>query len=117
MRKVHGMLKPNGCFVANVPSYQFLFGKHDEAWGHKRRYSGKELRAKLEASGFKIEFLRHWNLLVLPVTVLAKISGKDYPQKEVSSMMGSYVLLEKLLLLESRVNKSFGLSILCKARK
>ena len=37
MRKVHGMLTPNGCIVVNVPAYQVLFGKHDIALGHKRR--------------------------------------------------------------------------------
>jgi SAM-dependent methyltransferase len=116
MRKVHGMLKPAGCVVANVPSYHFLFGKHDEVLGHKRRYSDMELKAKLEASGFKIEFFSHWNLLVLPVTVLTKISGKDYPLKALN-ISGLSVSLEKLLLLELKVNKSFGLSILCKARK
>jgi 2-polyprenyl-3-methyl-5-hydroxy-6-metoxy-1,4-benzoquinol methylase len=117
MRKVHGMLKPDGCIVVNVPSYRFLFGKHDVALGHKRRYSDDELKAKLKASGFKIEYFRHWNLLALPIGVLAKISQKDYPREIVSRITPLSKLLEKMLLLESKANNSFGISVLCKARK
>jgi 2-polyprenyl-3-methyl-5-hydroxy-6-metoxy-1,4-benzoquinol methylase len=117
IRKVHSMLKPNGCIVVNVPSYQFLFGKHDVALGHKRRYSDKELKTKLKASGFKIECFRHWNLLAFPITIFMKISNKDYPHERVSNIAVLSKLLEKTLLMESKVNYSFGISILCKARR
>jgi 2-polyprenyl-3-methyl-5-hydroxy-6-metoxy-1,4-benzoquinol methylase len=117
LRKIYAMLKPKGCILVNVPSYQFLFSKHDVALGHKRRYSDKELKTKLEASGFKIERFRHWNLLAFPIAVLIKISRKDYPHEEVSNITALSVLLEKTLLSESRVNYFFGISILCKARK
>ncbi len=117
MRKVHAMLKPNGCIVVNVPSYQFLFGKHDIALGHKRRYSDNELKNKLEDSGFKVEYLRHWNLLALPITIVTKISKKDYPHERVSNITFLSKLLERMLLAESRLNYLFGISILCKARK
>jgi hypothetical protein len=100
-----------------VPSYRFLFGKHDIALGHKRRYSDEELKAKLKASGFKVEHFRHWNLLAFPIGVLTKISQKDYPPEIVSNITHLSKLLEKMLLLESRANYSFGISILCKARK
>jgi len=117
IRKVYNVLKPNGCIVVNVPSYQFLFGKHDLAMGHKRRYSDNELKIKLKVAGFKIERFRHWNLLALPITILVKISKKDYPHEELSNITTLSKLLEKTLLLESRMNYFFGLSILCKARK
>jgi 2-polyprenyl-3-methyl-5-hydroxy-6-metoxy-1,4-benzoquinol methylase len=117
MRKVHAMLKPNGCIIVNVPSYQFLFGKHDVALGHKRRYSDNELKNKLKNSGFKIEYLRHWNLLALPITILTKISKKDYPHERVSNITVLSRLLERMLLAESKSNYMFGISILCKARK
>jgi 2-polyprenyl-3-methyl-5-hydroxy-6-metoxy-1,4-benzoquinol methylase len=117
MRKVHAMLKPKGCIIVNVPSYQFLFGKHDIALGHKRRYSDNELKNKLKDSGFKIEYLRHWNLLALPITVVTKISKKDYPHERVSNITVLSKLLERMLLAESKLNYLFGISILCKARK
>ncbi len=118
IRKIYAMLKPNGCFVLNVPSYKFLFGAHDVSLGHKRRYSDGELKAKLEAAGFEIECQRHWNLLALPITIVAtQIFKRDYPHERVSKLDLLSRLLEKLLLAESKINYRFGISILCKARK
>ncbi len=117
MHKIHGMLMPNGCIVVNVPAYQALFSKHDSALGHKRRYSNKELKGKLRDSGFKIEYFRHWNLLALPITVGIKLSRKDYPHEEVANNKFLSGLLEKWLIVESKINYLFGISILCKARK
>ena len=118
IRKIYAILKPGGCLILNVPSYKFLFGKHDIYLGHKRRYSDGELKAKLEESGFEIESQRHWNLLALPMTILVtKIFKKDYPHERISKLGLLSKTLEKLLLLESKVNYLFGISILCKARK
>ena len=117
MRKIYGMLMPNGCVVVNVPAYQALFSKHDFALGHKRRYSNKELKGKLRDSGFEIEYFRHWNLLALPITVGIKLSKKDYPHEEVANKKFLSGLLEKWLIAESKINYLFGISILCKARK
>jgi SAM-dependent methyltransferase len=116
--RIYAMLKPGGCFILNVPSYKFLFGKHDIYLGHKRRYSDIELKTKLEESGFNIEYQRHWNLLALPMTVLiTKILRMDYPHEKVSKLGPLSRTLENLLMLESRINYLFGISILCKARK
>ncbi len=117
IKKAHEMLETNGCIVVNVPAYQALFSKHDIALGHKRRYSNKELESKLQNSGFTIERLRHWNLLALPITVSIRIFKKDYPHEKVSNITPLSKLLEKWLLVESKVNYWFGISILCKARK
>ena len=118
LKRIYDMLKLGGCVVVNVPSYKFLFGPHDVALGHKRRYSDGELRAKLEAAGFRVEAQRHWNLLALPMTVLiTKVLRRDYPHERVSRLGVLSGFIEKLLLLESRVNRWFGISILCKARK
>jgi 2-polyprenyl-3-methyl-5-hydroxy-6-metoxy-1,4-benzoquinol methylase len=118
IKKIYAILKPGGCLIINVPSYKFLFGKHDVYLGHKRRYSDGELKAKLEESGFEIESQRHWNLLALPMTILVtRIFQKDYPHERISKLGLLSKTLERLLLLESEVNYLFGISILCKARK
>ena len=117
-KKIYSFLKPKGCFIVNVPSYQFLFGVHDISLGHKRRYSNKEIRNKLKNSGFKIELLRHWNLLALPFTiVVTKIYKRDYPHERIVRLRPLSKILENLLLLETKTNYLFGISILCKARK
>lgn len=118
IRRLCNMLKLGGCLIVNVPSYKFLFGQHDISLGHKRRYSDSELKAKLEESGFKIEVQRHWNLTALPITILVTgILKRDYPHEKVSRLESLSNILEKLLSLESKVNRMFGISILCKAKK
>jgi len=118
IKKIHAMLKPGGCLILNVPSYKFLFGKHDIHLGHKRRYSDGELKTKLEESGFKIERQRHWNLLALPMTILiTRVLKRGYPHERISKLRFLSKILEKLLLLESKINYWFGISILCKSRK
>ena len=116
LRKIRGMLKPDGCIVVNVPAYQVLFGKHDITLGHKRRYSNKELKNKVKEAGFTIESIRHWNLLSLPITIYTKISKKDYPHETVSNIKLLSKILEKWLMTESKINYLFGISILFKAR-
>ncbi len=118
IKRFHSMLKPGGCLILNVPSYKFLFGQHDVSLGHKRRYSDREIKAKLAESGFKIEVYQHWNLLTVPMTIiLTRILKRDYPHGKVSRIEVLSKILEKLLSLESRVNHFFGISILCKARR
>jgi SAM-dependent methyltransferase len=40
--------------LITVPAYQALFCSHDVFLGHRRRYSGRRLRATVEASGLEV---------------------------------------------------------------
>jgi SAM-dependent methyltransferase len=48
---VRRYLAPGGVAVLTVPAYRALFGPHDVALHHKRRYERAELEAKLLAAG------------------------------------------------------------------
>jgi hypothetical protein len=47
-------LAPGGTIVVSVPAWQGLFGKHDEALKHYRRYSPRTLRAMLSNAGLEV---------------------------------------------------------------
>jgi hypothetical protein len=47
-------LAPGGTIIVSVPAWQGLFGKHDEALKHYRRYSPKTLRAMLSDAGLEV---------------------------------------------------------------
>jgi len=63
-------LVPGGQFVLSVPAHPRLFGAHDRALGHHRRYRRPELRALLERCGFEVQEARAFNSLLLPPVAL-----------------------------------------------
>ena len=67
--QIHRILKPKGCFIFTVPAFPFLFGSHDRALRHKRRYTKGMLEDLLR--GFKEICLGYWNAsLFIPVCLL-----------------------------------------------
>ncbi|MCE5241011.1 methyltransferase domain-containing protein [bacterium] len=48
------VLRPGGCLIVTVPAHRFLWSEHDEALAHRRRYSARELRRKLQETGARV---------------------------------------------------------------
>jgi SAM-dependent methyltransferase len=46
------VLKPGGLLVISVPAFNCLFGKHDQLYGHLRRYTKKTLKKMTGQAGF-----------------------------------------------------------------
>lgn len=57
LREVHRMCKPGGRLFLTVPAYQWLWGPHDEALGHRRRYSAAGIACAVTGAGFEIDYL------------------------------------------------------------
>lgn len=70
------LLKPNGILVLSVPAHQWLWTKRDEAHGHKRRYSFRDLRQLLNASGLSIEFMSYFNCFLFPLALAERLARK-----------------------------------------
>ncbi|MBI4831076.1 MAG: class I SAM-dependent methyltransferase [Candidatus Lindowbacteria bacterium] len=117
-----------GTLLASVPAYEKLWGAHDVALHHKRRYSRKELIRKVEAAGFKVERVTHFNTLLFAPVALSRLTlGKlrkvspDYRIEYHENLR----LLNRLLLgalrterwLLGRFDLPFGLSLLLLATR
>jgi glycosyltransferase involved in cell wall biosynthesis len=63
-------LGPGGKVILIVPGAPGAMGSLDEALDHKRRYSRKDLEAKLAQAGFEIETLHQVNRAGLPAWLL-----------------------------------------------
>ena len=69
-------LKPGGVLVLNVPAFRWLWGPHDVALMHHRRYTTREVRQLLEAHGLKVEKLSYSVFLLFPIVILIRLFDK-----------------------------------------
>lgn len=69
-------LKPGGSLVLSVPAFQSLWGPHDVALMHHRRYRASHIRRALEAAGFRVERLSYSVFFLFPVVVVVRFFEK-----------------------------------------
>jgi SAM-dependent methyltransferase len=80
LREAYRVLRPNGALLITTPAFQWLWSYNDVLNAHKRRYTAKELREKMERAGFKIARLSYNFFLVFPLAtsmiMLKNATGK-----------------------------------------
>ncbi|MFI5386561.1 MAG: class I SAM-dependent methyltransferase [Fimbriimonadales bacterium] len=69
-------LAPGGILVLSVPAFQSLWGPHDVALMHYRRYTRRELRERLVSAGFTIERLSYSVFFLFPIVVIVRFFEK-----------------------------------------
>jgi SAM-dependent methyltransferase len=70
------LLRTGGKLLLTVPAHKYLWSYYDEAAFHCRRYSAEELRRKLTAAGFEVEFMSQYMTSIWPlIWVFRKMSG------------------------------------------
>jgi SAM-dependent methyltransferase len=122
------VLKPGAPFIALLPAHQWLWGEHDVAVGHQRRYSARETRAKLAFAGFRVERVLHTNALLLPFIAALRLTVRRAPGNGAAVHSDLMTLphalnaaLSALFSAEMRVaanwNFPFGLSVIAIAKK
>lgn len=70
-RNMYRILARNGRAIVLVPQGPNLFGKLDDALGHRRRYTRESLRNLLERTGFVVETLMGFNRISSPAWYVA----------------------------------------------
>lgn len=71
-REIRRTLAPGGRMIVQLPAYRFLWSAHDVAVGHKHRYMARDLRSKIEGTGFRIEKLTYLNMALFPLIALLR---------------------------------------------
>jgi len=72
LREIHRVLRPGGTLIVNVAAFEFLRGSHDVATNTARRYTRPKLGKLLKDSGFTVETLTYWNMILLPAVALVR---------------------------------------------
>ncbi len=101
----HQALKTNGFVFLTVPAYQWLFSAHDKALHHYRRYSTKELKEKLETSGFAVQFISPFFWFTFPMVMLVRLITKKSKPK--TSYVKTHGILGKFLINLSKLEATF----------
>jgi Methylase involved in ubiquinone/menaquinone biosynthesis len=63
------VLRPGGVVILSVPAFAWLWGPHDVALMHHRRYRRAQVRALLEEAGFRVEKLSYSVFFLFPAVV------------------------------------------------
>jgi SAM-dependent methyltransferase len=121
------VLRPGGILVINLPAYDWLRGHHDLTIQTVRRYSRQRVRALLRTAGLRVEWVSHWNGLLLPIAVSFRIAQRLVARPVVgrsdvgpvhpalNQAFASILALERRLLGVSAL--PFGLSVLAVGRR
>jgi len=92
------VLAPGGVLVLSVPAYRWLWGPHDVALHHFRRYSRREVRAALEQAGFEVEKMSYSVFFLFPVVMMIRLLDKFKRGDATVSLPTLPPLLNKMLI-------------------
>ncbi len=122
------VLRPGGLFILNLPACQFLFGKHDQAIGGRRRYNRDQVARHFREVGMEIERATYLNTFLFPPAALVRLLNKGTSHTEaqsdltpppalINNLLTSIMSLEAKILDYTSFNLPFGLSVMTLARK
>ena len=131
LRDFHRLLADDGFLLLTVPGHMALWSYFDEAAGHYRRYSRKELERTLQACGFQVEFVTEFMMVLYPLLWISRrvsgwLSRSKTPEEQSLTdfrvVPGLNLLLLLLLfwelpLIRRRIRIPLGSSLLAIARR
>lgn len=119
------VLRPGGVLILSVPAFKFLWGPHDIALHHFRRYRKNEAAEKLKSAGFEVVKSSYSVFLLFPIVVLIRILEKRKIQNAKASLPKLPGWMNQLLIglqaweasLLLRFSLPWGSSVIVAARK
>jgi SAM-dependent methyltransferase len=75
--QVHAALVPGGGIIVTVPQHPWLWSAFDEFSGHRRRYTRRQLVAKMTAAGFGVVRVTSFISFALPLLAAARLRRRN----------------------------------------
>lgn len=103
LQNFYRAIKPGGGCVITVPQHQWLWSPVDEAACHQRRYSARDLHAKVEAAGFRIVRSTSFVTLLLPLMLVSRLAARRAGQAGDSDALALNPVLDRGLEVIMRI--------------
>jgi SAM-dependent methyltransferase len=116
LEHAHQTLKPNGHLLIFVPALKFLYSELDRKVGHFRRYSKQELISVVTLAGFRIEEVRHFDVMGIIPWYIAFVLLKQTTSGANVSLYDRLVV-PLMRRIEGVVTPPIGKNLLLVARK
>ncbi len=121
----HRVLRPNGILVLSVPAFRSLWGPHDIALMHHRRYRIGEVRRSLEEAGFAVRRASYSVFFLFPIVVVWRFFEKRKKGPARASLVGVPRWANRALIalqdfeaaLISRIDLPWGSSVVAVAQR
>ena len=81
LEQMRQALKPRGAMLLTVPQHAWMWSPIDDYSCHVRRYSAKEIHAKVKAAGFEILRSTSFVSSLLPAMFVSRLAQKRTPMK------------------------------------
>lgn len=85
LQSLHRLVNPSGHIFLTVPAYQWLWGPHDVAHRHHRRYNLSHLRTLTIETGWRIRRISHFNTFLMPLVILRRLQQRLSTESEPQS--------------------------------
>lgn len=78
LQNIRRMLhREGGKILLTIPAHQWLWSLYDNVTHHKRRYTKKDLKKKLEVNGFEVIEIKHFFILITPLLLIRRLFYPD----------------------------------------
>jgi SAM-dependent methyltransferase len=76
LAQMYRAVKPGGGILITVPRHMFLWSQSDVEAMHERRYSAREMRAKIQRAGFKVTMTTSFVSLLFPLMAAQRLTKR-----------------------------------------
>lgn len=82
LKRIYPLLEKRGVVLLTVPAFQWLYGPHDKAHHHFRRYTAFRLRGVASQAGFRVERCGYFNTLLFPLAAAERLAMRFLGKQE-----------------------------------